>query len=601
MQRPCAGPCRGWPCPRTSSASSLWTVTRGVVTPGPGSVGEVALRCRGRGSPRGSPSRRPPDRIARVLDQLDQHPAGVLGVDEVDAGARRCRGAARRRAAGTPSARSVSLSASRSSTGRRPGGCPGPLRSRNFAIVESAVSGASSWTHDPLSPTAIIASRTPWSSLVSSWTQRIPNVACVVGRWRRRGRRRRRRRGRSGSARGSPRGLSGSAAGSVRGGRCSWLDYRGSLVVTRPVTGDLEGAVMSGTTIGHRRRGAHAHGPPARLAQGLLRRRPGRCRDQGRARARRCLARAGRLRDHGPGAARRVPASARHARPRSRRGIPMTTPSLTINKVCLSGHRRHRARRPAHPGGRVRDRRRGWQESMTQAPHLLANGRTGTSTATRPSSTPWPRRACTDAFDSISMGAARPSGYNDALRPDPRGAGRVRGALAPAGGGRAEERAVRRRDRAGRDPAAQGRPDRLRRGRGHPRRHDRRDAWPAEAGVRRRRHDHGRLVVADLRRCLRRRRHEQGQGRGARAHLARRDRRARRRRRTGQHRCTSSRPTPSRRPAPAKGIAPADLDLVELNEAFAAVGIVSASASSGSPRTRSTSTAGPSRSVTRSA
>ena len=30
-------------------------------------------------------------------------------------------------------------------------------------------------------------------------------------------------------------------------------------------------------------------------------------------------------------------------------GIPMDVPALTINKVCLSGHRRHRAGRPADP------------------------------------------------------------------------------------------------------------------------------------------------------------------------------------------------------------------------------------------------------------
>ena len=30
-------------------------------------------------------------------------------------------------------------------------------------------------------------------------------------------------------------------------------------------------------------------------------------------------------------------------------GIPMTVPALTINKVCLSGHQRHRHGRPADP------------------------------------------------------------------------------------------------------------------------------------------------------------------------------------------------------------------------------------------------------------
>ena len=48
----------------------------------------------------------------------------------------------------------------------------------------------------------------------------------------------------------------------------------------------------------------------------------------------------------------------------------------------------------------------------------------------------------------------------DGRQPDPRGAGRVRRPLAPARRRGLEERPVRRRGRAGRDPAAQGRPDR---------------------------------------------------------------------------------------------------------------------------------------------
>ena len=53
---------------------------------------------------------------------------------------------------------------------------PGPLRSRNFAIVDSGDRGASSWMHEPESPTAIIASRTPCSALVSSWSRVMPYV-----------------------------------------------------------------------------------------------------------------------------------------------------------------------------------------------------------------------------------------------------------------------------------------------------------------------------------------------------------------------------------------------------------------------------------------
>ena len=40
---------------------------------------------------------------------------------------------------------------------------------------------------------------------------------------------------------------------------------------------------------------------------------------------------------HGPGAAGRARARSPRARPRSKAGIPMTVPAMTINKVCLSG------------------------------------------------------------------------------------------------------------------------------------------------------------------------------------------------------------------------------------------------------------------------
>ena len=45
------------------------------------------------------------------------------------------------------------------------------------ALVDSGVSGASSWIRVSPSPTASIASRTPCSSLVSSWRTCMPNVS----------------------------------------------------------------------------------------------------------------------------------------------------------------------------------------------------------------------------------------------------------------------------------------------------------------------------------------------------------------------------------------------------------------------------------------
>ena len=46
----------------------------------------------------------------------------------------------------------------------------------NFAIVDSGVSGASSWMRVSPFPTASIASRTPCSSLVSSCTDCTPKA-----------------------------------------------------------------------------------------------------------------------------------------------------------------------------------------------------------------------------------------------------------------------------------------------------------------------------------------------------------------------------------------------------------------------------------------
>ncbi len=101
-------------------------------------------------------------------------------------------------------------------------------------------------------------------------------------------------------------------------------------------------------------------------------------------------------------------------------------------------------------------------------------------------------------------------------------------------------------------------------------------AGPAAPGLLEGRHDHRRVGLADLRRGVRRRRHEEVASRGASVS-------------SGSprsvptawwpaptRRSRASRPAPSRRHASAKGITPADLDLVEINEAFAAVGLASA-------------------------
>ena len=90
------------------------------------------------------------------------------------------------------------------------------------------------------------------------------------------------------------------------------------------------------------------------------------------------------------------------------------------------------------------------------------------------------------------------------------------------------------------------------------------------------RHHHRRVRLADLRRRRRGRRHEQGEGGGARPDLARRDRRARRRRRPGLHAPAAAGACHRQGAARRRASTPTDLDLVEINEAFAAVGLASA-------------------------
>src|ERR1700712_5456125 len=59
-------------------------------------------------------------------------------------------------------------------------------------------------------------------------------------------------------------------------------------------------------------------------------------------------------------------------------GIPMSVPSLLINKVCLSGLDAIALADQLIRAGEFEIIVAGGMESMTQAPHLLASGRTGT-------------------------------------------------------------------------------------------------------------------------------------------------------------------------------------------------------------------------------
>src|ERR671919_3184028 len=58
-------------------------------------------------------------------------------------------------------------------------------------------------------------------------------------------------------------------------------------------------------------------------------------------------------------------------------GIPMTVPALTVNKVCLSGIAAIALADQLIGAGEFEIVVAGGQESMTQAPHLLASSREG--------------------------------------------------------------------------------------------------------------------------------------------------------------------------------------------------------------------------------
>ena len=130
---------------------------------------------------------------------------------------------------------------------------------------------------------------------------------------------------------------------------------------------------------------------------------------------------------------------------------------------------------------------------MTNAPHLLPKSRAGLpSTATSTLVDSMAHDGLSDAFDQVAMGALTEQAQQP-LRPDPRGAGRVRRRAATRRPPRAQKNGIFDDEIVPvLDPAAQGRPDRVTRGRGHPRRHHGRDAGQAEAGLRQGRHDHRR-------------------------------------------------------------------------------------------------------------
>jgi acetyl-CoA acetyltransferase len=113
-------------------------------------------------------------------------------------------------------------------------------------------------------------------------------------------------------------------------------------------------------------------------------------------------------------------------------GLPAAVPAMTINVVCGSGLKSVMLAANAIIAGDADIVVAGGQENMSAAPHVLPGSR--------------------DGFRMGDGGKRR-----EGIRYHARTAGRVRGALAEQGGSRAEVGPFRRRNRAGRDPATQGR------------------------------------------------------------------------------------------------------------------------------------------------
>ena len=87
-------------------------------------------------------------------------------------------------------------------------------------------------------------------------------------------------------------------------------------------------------------------------------------------------------------------------------GIPLTVPALTINKVCLSGLDAIALADQLIRAGEFEVVVAGGQESMTQAPHLLASPARATSTATVEMPDHMAHDGLWDVFTDQAMGGA---------------------------------------------------------------------------------------------------------------------------------------------------------------------------------------------------
>jgi acetyl-CoA C-acetyltransferase len=85
-------------------------------------------------------------------------------------------------------------------------------------------------------------------------------------------------------------------------------------------------------------------------------------------------------------------------------GIPMSVPSFTLNKVCLSGIDAIALADQLIRAGEFEVVVAGGMESMTNAPHLLPNSRTGTKYGNATLVDAMAHDGLTDTFDQVAMG-----------------------------------------------------------------------------------------------------------------------------------------------------------------------------------------------------
>ena len=137
-------------------------------------------------------------------------------------------------------------------------------------------------------------------------------------------------------------------------------------------------------------------------------------------------------------------------------GIPMSVPAMTINKVCLSGINAIYLADQMIQAGDAEVVVAGGMESMTNAPYLLPGARAGYRMGNDEVVDSMINDGLWCAFDAVHMGAGTekyPADFGGITR-------EVQDELAgqePRARRRRDEgRPLRRRDRAGPDPAAQG-------------------------------------------------------------------------------------------------------------------------------------------------